>query len=217
MTLVAIILGGPFLAMAILGLLPPLRRTGRPAAYVSILGIGASLVASIALFLRFRANPEPWELGVPLGARSAGTRSIEFGVLVDGLSVSMLVVVSLVAFVVQVYSLGYMNEETPGSLGRYFTFQSLFAFAMLGLVASHNTLQTYVFWELVGLGSYLLIGFWYQQARGVPRGDEGVLDHAAGRRGLRHRRGLLWAAGGIVRLHRAVPRRPTRARWPARC
>ena len=195
MTPVAIILGGPFLAMAILGIVPSLRRTGRPAGYFSILCIGASLVASIALFLRFRANPEPWQWEF-LWAPFSRYAPIEFGVLVDGLSASMLVVVCLVAFVVQLYSLGYMSDEAPGSLGRYFTFQSLFAFAMLGLVASHNTLQTYAFWELVGLGSYLLIGFWYRKPEAARAAVKAFWTTRLGDVGFAIGVVLLWAAGG---------------------
>jgi NADH-quinone oxidoreductase subunit L len=56
-----------------------------------------------------------------------------------------------------------MEDEKPAAFGRYYTYHSLFAFAMLGLVLAHNLLQTYVFWELVGLGSYLLIGFWFEK------------------------------------------------------
>jgi len=99
MTPVAIILGGPFAAMVILGLLPPLRRSGRPAAYFSIACIGAGLIASILLFLRFNESGEilRWEF---LWAPFSQFSSIHFGILIDGLSASMLVVVSLVAFVV---------------------------------------------------------------------------------------------------------------------
>jgi NADH-quinone oxidoreductase subunit L len=64
---------------------------------------------------------------------------------------------------VQVYSLAYMAEETRPALGRYFAYHALFAFAMQGLVLAHNLLQTYFFWELVGLGSYLLIGFYWEK------------------------------------------------------
>jgi NADH-quinone oxidoreductase subunit L len=195
MTAVAIILGGPFLAMAILGIVPPLRRTGRLAGLVSIAGIGASLVASLLLFLRYRANPTPWEWEF-LWAPFSSYPAIEFGVLIDGLSASMLVTVALVAFLVQVYSLGYMDEESPGSLGRYFTFQSLFAFAMLGLVASHNTLQTYAFWELVGLGSYLLIGFWYRKPEASRAAVKAFWTTRLGDVGFAIGVVLLWAAGG---------------------
>src|SRR5881398_409600 len=83
------------------------------------------------------------------------------GVLVDPLSNAMLVLVTLVSLLVQIYSLAYLHDERPASLGRYYTFQSLFAFSMLGLVLSPSFIQMFVFWELVGLCSYLLIGYWY--------------------------------------------------------
>ena len=195
MKLAAIILGGPLLALVLLGLVAPLRRSGRPAGYVSIAGIGASLAASIALLLRFQANPEPatWEfLWAPLTQVSA----IRFGVLLDGLSVPMLAMVSLVAFLVQVYSLGYMSQERPGSLGRYYAFHSLFSLAMLGLVASHNTLQTYFFWELVGLGSYLLIGFWYAKPEATRAAMKAFWTTRLGDVGFALGLIFLWSAGG---------------------
>jgi len=85
------------------------------------------------------------------------------GVLVDELSAAMLVLVTLVSTLVQVYSLAYLHDEPPAALGRYYAYHSLFAFSMLGLVLSPTFIQMFVFWELVGLCSYLLIGFWYQR------------------------------------------------------
>jgi len=193
--LATIVLAGPFGALVLLGLVAPLRRSGRPAALVSILGIGVSLAASLLLLFRFHGAPQPvsWEfLWVPLDQVPA----IRFGLLVDGLSAPMLVMVSLVALVVQVYSLGYMNEETPGSLGRYFAFHSLFSFAMLGLVAAHNTLQTYVFWELVGLGSYLLIGFWYHKPEASRAAMKAFWATRLGDVGFALGVVFLWSAGG---------------------
>src|SRR5262249_1418031 len=67
------------------------------------------------------------------------------------------------AFLVQLYSLGYLAGESPAALGRYYFYQSLFAFSMLGLVFAPNLLQLFVFWELVGLCSYLLIGYYYDR------------------------------------------------------
>ena len=101
----------------------------------------------------------------------------------------MLCLVSLVALLVQFYSLGYLHDEPPPALGRYYAYQSLFAFSMMGLVLAPNLLQLFMCWELVGLCSYLLIGFWYQQAGGRARRGEGVLDHEGRRRRLadRHR------------------------------
>jgi NADH-quinone oxidoreductase subunit L len=75
----------------------------------------------------------------------------------------MLVLVALVSLLVQIYSLAYLHDEPAPSLGRYYAYQSLFAFSMMGLVLSPTFLQMFIFWELVGLCSYLLIGFWYDR------------------------------------------------------
>ena len=94
-----------------------------------------------------------------------GETAIAWGVMVDEISVTMLGLVTFVALLVQVYSLGYMKHDghyDPG-LGRYYAFHSLFVAAMLALVLADNLLFLYVAWELVGLGSYLLIGFWYDR------------------------------------------------------
>jgi NADH-quinone oxidoreductase subunit L len=87
--------------------------------------------------------------------------NLQVGTLLDPLSAVMLVVVCTVSLLVQIYSIGYMKGEE--GYGRYFAFMSLFSAAMLGLVVSNNLLQTYLCWELVGLCSYLLIGFWYRK------------------------------------------------------
>jgi NADH-quinone oxidoreductase subunit L len=193
--LASIVLAGPFAALGILALVPALRRSGRPAGYVSILGSAISLVVSLLLVQQYHADPTPVTAEL-LWIRLSGDAAIRFGLLVDGLSVAMLAVVSLVACVVQVYSLGYMDEESPGSLGRYFAYHSLFAFAMLGLVAAHNTLQTYVFWELVGLGSYLLIGFWYHKPEASRAAMKAFWTTRLGDVGFALGVVFLWAAGG---------------------
>ena len=90
-----------------------------------------------------------------------GSVQVDMGVLIDPLTAMMLVVVSTVSMLVQIYSVGYM-EGDPG-YGRFFSFLSLFAASMLGLVLAVNFLEMYVFWELVGLCSYLLIGFYYHR------------------------------------------------------
>ena len=94
-----------------------------------------------------------------------GDTVIGWGVAVDEISATMLGLVTFVALLVQVYSLGYMKHDghyDPG-LGRYYAFHSLFVAAMLALVLADNLLFLYIAWELVGLGSYLLIGFWYER------------------------------------------------------
>ena len=86
-----------------------------------------------------------------------GSFKIEIGLMVDPLTAIMLVVVTSVSLLVQIYSLGYMRGDP--SISRYFAYMALFTASMLGLVLSANIIQLYAFWELVGASSYLLIGF----------------------------------------------------------
>jgi NADH-quinone oxidoreductase subunit L len=162
MTNALLVLAGPLTAFALLALLPPLRRSGKPAAAVALTGIGVSLLAAFALCRQVLAAGVPSIVEVVWAPMTTGP-SITFGLLADGVSCSMAALVAFVALLVQVYSLAYMHDEKPAALGRYYAYHSLFAFAMLGLVLAHNLLQTYVCWELVGLGSYLLIGFWFEK------------------------------------------------------
>jgi len=90
---------------------------------------------------------------------------IHLGVLLDPLSVMMLVVITTVSLMVHVYSLGYMRGER--GFQHYYAFLSLFTFSMLGLVVATNIFQMYIFWELVGVSSYLLIGFYYERPSAV--------------------------------------------------
>ena len=90
-----------------------------------------------------------------------GGASIDFGLLLDPLTAIMLVVVTGVSLLIQIYSLGYMRGDP--SFSRYFAYMSLFTASMLGLVLAANIIQLYVFWELVGVSSYLLIGFWHER------------------------------------------------------
>lgn len=87
--------------------------------------------------------------------------NVEFGIQLDALSALMIFVVTSVSLVVQIYSLGYMHGDT--GYPRYFMFMSLFTVAMLGLVMGSSMLQLFIHWELVGLTSYLLIGFWFHK------------------------------------------------------
>ena len=93
------------------------------------------------------------------------TLIIKMGILLDPISVMMLVVVTTISFMVHLYSIGYMHGET--GFARFFAFLSLFSFSMLGLVIATNIFQMYIFWELVGVSSFLLIGFYYQKPSAV--------------------------------------------------
>ncbi|MCX6230649.1 MAG: NADH-quinone oxidoreductase subunit L [Bacteroidetes bacterium] len=90
---------------------------------------------------------------------------VDMGVLLDPISVMMLVVVTTVSFMVHIYSIGYMKGER--GYHRFFAFLSLFSFSMLGLVLATNIFQMYIFWELVGVSSFLLIGFYYEKPSAV--------------------------------------------------
>ena len=92
---------------------------------------------------------------------TVGSLTISIGIILDPLTAIMLVVVTGVSLMVQVYSIGYMRGD-PG-YSRYFALMCLFTASMVGLVISSNIVQLYVFWELVGVCSYLLIGFWYHR------------------------------------------------------
>ena len=92
---------------------------------------------------------------------SYGGATIQMGLLVDPLTAVMLVVVTSISLLIQIYSVGYM-ERDPG-FARYFAYMSLFTASMLGLTLASNIVQLYAFWELVGVSSYLLIGFWHDR------------------------------------------------------
>ena len=92
---------------------------------------------------------------------SFGGATIEMGLLVDPLTAVMLVLVTSISLLIQVYSVGYMKGDP--SFARYFAYMSLFTASMLGLTLSSNIIQLYAFWELVGVSSYLLIGFWHER------------------------------------------------------
>jgi NADH-quinone oxidoreductase subunit L len=151
----------PAASFLLLSLAFPLRRSGRPAGYLSVVFSGAALLGAIQSWRL--SSPEQFTRLVWDWLPSEAGPIATVGVLADADSTLMLILVAGVSFLVQVYSLGYLADEPPASLGRYYTYQSLFAFSMMGLVLAPNFVQLFVFWELVGLCSYLLIGYWYQR------------------------------------------------------
>lgn len=94
-----------------------------------------------------------------------GNTRFEIGFLIDQLSATMMIVVSLVSLMVHIYTIGYMHDD-PG-YQRFFSYISLFTFSMMMLVMSNNFLQLFFGWEAVGLVSYLLIGFWYTRPSAI--------------------------------------------------
>jgi len=94
---------------------------------------------------------------------SIGNFQLEIGFLVDNLTAMMVTMVSLIGGLIQIYSLGYMEHEKDAGFARFYAYMSLFSASMLGLVMANNFVEIYMFWELVGLCSYFLIGFWYNK------------------------------------------------------
>ncbi len=151
---------GSFVTIALV-IRPFLNQYSRIAGYLTILTVGLGLALSV------------WALAsvIDTGGRieefaahdwlKVGNVDITIGILMDPLTAIMLVVVTSVSLLIQVYSTGYMKGD-PG-YARFFAYMSLFTASMVGLVLSRNVVQLYVFWELVGLCSYLLIGFWYHR------------------------------------------------------
>ncbi len=189
----------PALSFLVLAVVYPLRRLGRPAAWFSIV-CAAGAFASAVLAWRGVGGTEdqvrllwPW---LP----SAGKSIAEVGVAVDATSSIMLCLVSLVALLVQFYSVGYLHDEPAGSLGRYYAYQSLFAFSMMGLTLAPNLLQLFMCWELVGLCSYLLIGYWYQRESAARAAVKAFWITKAGDVGLLVGIVMLWQVTGTFDL-----------------
>jgi NADH-quinone oxidoreductase subunit L len=187
----------PAASFLILAIVAPLRRAGRPAAYLSILCALGSLAAAVGAW---RGQGEAITRLVWDWLPAQGQPLATIGVLVDGSSTVMLALVALVALLVQVYSLGYLDEEPPPALGRYYTYQSLFAFSMMGLVLAPNFVQLFICWELVGLCSYLLIGYWYKKPEAARAALKAFWTTKAGDVGLLIGIVLLWQQSGTFDL-----------------
>ena len=135
---------------------------------IAVAAVTGSLAGAVFLLVRHWGIVQPVHYAVRWVV--AGDVYIPFGYLLDPLSLLMLSLVAAISLLVQVYSLGYMAGD-PG-FSRYYAFQSLFAWAMMTLSISSAMLQLYVFWELVGLSSYLLIGFWYERFSATQAGKK---------------------------------------------
>ena len=140
------------------------RQIGRTGAHcAAIAGVLASFILSVVIFQDVQAGNT--FNGTVYTWMQAGGVNFEVGFLIDRLSVLMMLVVSFVSLMVHIYTIGYMSED-PG-YQRFFSYISLFTFAMLMLVMSNNFLQLFFGWEAVGLVSYLLIGFWYKRPTAI--------------------------------------------------
>ena len=170
---ISLILFLPLVGFAVLGLFG--RRYFRD--FSGIIGTGLVLVsAGLALYLAWQCffgtgdTSQAFRSHSPVVLKAnwlsfSPQLSIDISAIIDPISVMMIVVVTLVSLMVHVFSLGYMKGEER--FGTYYAFLGLFTFSMLGLVLSGNLFETYIFWELVGCSSFLLIGFYYDRQTAV--------------------------------------------------
>ncbi len=160
----------PLLVFLLLGIF---NQKIKPAisGYIGVLGLTASTILSFYTAYKYFFQIGKTD-GVfqPLLAKTTwmnftDTLSIDMGVLIDPISVMMLIVVSIVSLMVHIYSRGYMKGDDGYT--KFFAFLGLFSFSMFGLVLATNLFQIYIFWELVGVSSYLLIGYYYTKPSAV--------------------------------------------------
>ena len=127
----------------------------------SLISIGAVAAGFVLTCLFVNANGIHFSGETSVNWLTIGGLNVDFGLKLDALSMMMLFVVTGVGGLIHIYSYSYMDEDAGKS--RFFAFLSLFTFSMLGIVLANNFLMTFIFWELVGVSSYLLIGFWFEK------------------------------------------------------
>lgn len=150
----------PLIGALLTGLLG--KQVGRRGShYIAIIGVGISAILSLLAYYHLFYNGGEIYNAAVYTWMSSGDIVFEVGFLVDQLSVTMMVVVTFVSWMIHIYTIAYMHDD-PG-YQRFFSYISLFTFAMLMLVMSNNFMQLFFGWEAVGLVSYLLIGFWYKR------------------------------------------------------
>ena len=153
------------------------KKVGAKSAYISIAAISISFLISVYLFFGMVFSGEQ-SVEFRFDWLNFGFFNIQLGLMLDGLTAVMLVVVTTVSLLVKIYSVGYMHGDPRYS--RYYAYLSLFTVAMLGLVLANNFLLLFISWELVGLMSYLLIGFWYEKKSASDAGKKAFITTKVG-------------------------------------
>ena len=161
----------PLLSFLVLGLAGTKLKPGAAGAIGTVVLGAVTVLSYLTAILYFGAGRNAEGIFPTLMPYNAvwlpisQTLHIDMGILLDPISVMMLVVISTVSLMVHIYSFGYMKGER--GFQRYYAFLSLFTMSMLGLVVATNIFQMYLFWELVGVSSYLLIGFYYTKPEAI--------------------------------------------------
>ena len=184
-----IVLFTPLLAAIVITLITqPARKLS---SYLSVAAIGVSFIGSLILF----AGPD---ISADANWIDVGIFQVKLGYLIDQTSKMMLLVVSGVGLAIHVYSIGYMGEDRGRS--RYFAGLSLFTTSMLGIVLATNLIMLFIFWELVGVSSYILIGHWYERASAANAANKAMLVNRIGDFGFMIGILMAWLASGTVML-----------------
>jgi NADH-quinone oxidoreductase subunit L len=193
-----IVLFAPFVAA--IGTVLLTHRSGKFSSYISVAAVAISFVFSLAIFMG------------PAGSESfnwidLGTFQIKFGYVINDLTRLMLLIVTGVGLLIHIYSIGYMGEDRGRS--RYFSGLSLFMFSMLGIVLANNFIMMFIYWELVGVSSYILIGHWFDREGPPAAATKAFLANRVGDFGFMLGILLVWSASGTVNFEELSQK------WPA--
>jgi NADH-quinone oxidoreductase subunit L len=187
-----IILFLPLAAAAVITLFT--QRNRQVSATLSVGAVVAGFILSL-LFVKM-AGWQPATSEVAVNWLSVGPLQVDFGLHFDALSLAMMLLVTGVASLIHIYSMGYMEDDPAYS--RFFACLSLFTFSMLGIVLANNFLQLFIFWELVGVSSYLLIGFWYGKASAADAAKKAFITNRLGDFGFLLGILLVWGIFGTL-------------------
>ncbi len=171
------------------------RRLGKGAGYIAVAASALSAVVSFLVFQGLFAGGTSYSLGTWI---TINGNPITVGIIVDSLTVMMLLVVSVVGTLIQIYSIGYMAEDPRFS--RFFAYISLFMACMLGVVLADNLLLLFIFWEGVGLCSCLLVAFWYEKPAAAAAGLKAFITTRVGDTGFLIGILILLASGHSLRF-----------------
>src|SRR6266849_2176027 len=174
------------------------RRSKKLSSFLSCAAVFASFTGACVIFARRDAS------AVALNwIDFSGIFTVPFGFVLDSLSRMMLVLVSGIGALIHIYSLGYMRSDEGKS--RYFASLSLFMFAMFGIVLANNFVMLFIFWELVGFTSYLLIGHWFERDAAAEAAKKAFLTNRIGDFGFMLGILMVWMATGSIVFDDIVP------------
>jgi NADH-quinone oxidoreductase subunit L len=190
------VLLAPLVSAALIALIT--RAARRLSAAISVIAVLISFICSCIVFAKseIAATEIPW-------IEFQRVLRVPIGFVLDPLSKTMLVLVSGVGALIHIYSLGYMRDDSGKS--RYFAALSLFMFSMLGIVLANNFVMMFIFWELVGLCSYLLIGHWFERDSAANAAKKAFITNRIGDFGFMLGILMVWAATGSVVFDDIIP------------